>query len=114
MMPAVQPNGIWLADLVKGLDYIGDLPDVELLGIAMDSRKIEDGFVFMACAGHRSHGLDFLFADDQRLHDQPFMGRTTDQTNLLAAHNFRCFGYRDWFAKPCVIPHSAALGNDYF
>lgn len=60
MMPAVLSKGIPLNDLVNGLDYIGDLPEVELLGITMDSRKVSDGFVFMACAGHRSHGLDFI------------------------------------------------------
>ena len=59
MMPAVQSKGIYLADLLKGLDYIGELPEMALQGIAMDSRKVADGYVFMACAGHRSHGLDF-------------------------------------------------------
>ncbi len=65
MMPALLSKGIPLSNLIKGMDYIGDLPqgdlpDIELLGIAMDSRKVSDGFVFMACAGHRSHGLDYI------------------------------------------------------
>lgn len=65
MMPAVLSKGIPLSNLIKGMDYIGDLPkgdlpDIELLGITMDSRKVSDGFVFMACAGHRSHGLDYI------------------------------------------------------
>ena len=46
-----------LGDLLQGL---ADAPAVEITGIASDSRCLERGFLFLACAGDRSHGLDYI------------------------------------------------------
>lgn len=46
-----------LAALLRGL---ADAPACPLLGIASDSRHLAEGFLFLACAGSGSHGLDYL------------------------------------------------------
>jgi len=46
-----------LAALLSGL---ADAPACPLLGIASDSRTLAEGFLFLACAGSGSHGLDYL------------------------------------------------------
>ena len=46
-----------LAALLSGL---ADAPACPLLGIASDSRNLAEGFLFLACAGSGSHGLDYL------------------------------------------------------
>ncbi len=46
-----------LADLLRGY---ADVPAVPVNGIASDSRQLGDGFLFLACQGASSHGLDFV------------------------------------------------------
>ncbi|MGB5720302.1 MAG: UDP-N-acetylmuramoyl-L-alanyl-D-glutamate--2,6-diaminopimelate ligase [Woeseiaceae bacterium] len=46
-----------LADLLQGY---ADAPAISVRGIASDSRQLSDGFVFFACQGIGSHGLDYL------------------------------------------------------
>jgi UDP-N-acetylmuramoyl-L-alanyl-D-glutamate--2,6-diaminopimelate ligase len=46
-----------LSDLLRG---IADAPDCEVLGISSDSRMLDSGDLFLACAGESSHGLDYL------------------------------------------------------
>jgi UDP-N-acetylmuramoyl-L-alanyl-D-glutamate--2,6-diaminopimelate ligase len=46
-----------LAALLSGL---ADAPACPLRGIASDSRNLAEGFLFLACAGSGSHGLDYL------------------------------------------------------
>ncbi len=46
-----------LADLLHG--YV-DAPSIPIHGIASDSRQLQRGFLFLACQGIRSHGLDYL------------------------------------------------------
>lgn len=46
-----------LAALLSGL---ADAPACRVLGIASDSRTLAEGFLFLACAGSGSHGLDYL------------------------------------------------------
>ena len=46
-----------LAALLSGL---ADAPACPLLGIASDSRALAEGFLFLACAGLDSHGLDYV------------------------------------------------------
>lgn len=48
-----------LADLLAGF---ADAPPVAVTGIASDSRQLEPGFLFLACAGMSGHGLDYLEA----------------------------------------------------
>jgi UDP-N-acetylmuramoyl-L-alanyl-D-glutamate--2,6-diaminopimelate ligase len=56
-MPATRLNdSISLADL---LDGIAEAPDLAIRGIASDTREVGEGYVFLACGGMRSHGLDY-------------------------------------------------------
>ena len=61
-MIAARPSttGLTLAQLLNG--YANSLPagDLEIEGIALDSRVIEPGWLFLACQGHRGHGLAHL------------------------------------------------------
>ncbi len=57
-VPAIQmQTSPTLAEL---LDGFADAPDIPVTGISSDSRKLNSGFLFLACAGANSHGLDFL------------------------------------------------------
>jgi len=46
-----------LSELLNGF---ADAPAIELSGIASDSRKLGAGYLFLACGGGTSHGLDFV------------------------------------------------------
>jgi len=46
-----------LAGLLHG---IADAPAIAVAGIATDSRQVREGFLFLACEGISSHGLDYL------------------------------------------------------
>ncbi|NIV17024.1 MAG: UDP-N-acetylmuramoyl-L-alanyl-D-glutamate--2,6-diaminopimelate ligase [Woeseiaceae bacterium] len=46
-----------LGELLQG---IAEAPAIDIAGIASDSRLLERGFLFLACAGESSHGLDYL------------------------------------------------------
>jgi len=48
---------VTLAELLRGIAVAPDLP---VSGIASDSRRLQRGFVFLACEGVGSHGLDYL------------------------------------------------------
>lgn len=50
-------SGMNLQTLLRGMV---DAPAIELHGIASDSRLVGEGYVFLACAGEDSHGLDFI------------------------------------------------------
>ena len=56
-MPAkqLQPTTT-LAELLGG---IADAPDMAVSGIASDTRQLGEGYLFLACAGISSHGLDY-------------------------------------------------------
>ena len=57
-MPAERlQNSRSLQDLLAGL---GEAPAVEITGIGTDSRRLEAGDLFVACAGDASHGMDYL------------------------------------------------------
>lgn len=57
-MPAIQMNAtVTLAELLQGYALA---PEVEVTGIASDSRLLQPGFLFLACEGIGSHGLDYL------------------------------------------------------
>ena len=42
------------------LDGMTAAPAIEVTGIASDSRKVRPGYLFLACQGATSHGLDFV------------------------------------------------------
>ena len=57
-MPAEHlPPTLTLSDLLQGY---ANAPPIAVRGIASDSRRLREGYVFLACQGIRSHGLDFL------------------------------------------------------
>lgn len=57
-MPAERLTPIpTLADLLQGY---ADAPPLPVRGIAGDSRQLRNGYVFFACQGINSHGLDYL------------------------------------------------------
>ena len=57
-MPAelVSPD-MNLQSLLLGL---ADAPPVAINGVATDSRLLQHGFVFLACEGRASHGIDYV------------------------------------------------------
>ncbi len=57
-VPAMQiETTMTLAHLLEGLAMA---PEIAVRGIASDSRKLEPGFLFLACKGISGHGLDYL------------------------------------------------------
>lgn len=60
MMATSQHIKVSLSVLLEGVDVVGVLPKLDVSGVAMDSRQLAGGDVFLACAGYRSHGLDYL------------------------------------------------------
>ena len=57
-MPAQRLNpSMTAATLLQGF---AEAPDIAISGIASDTRDIGDGFLFLACRGERSHGLEFV------------------------------------------------------
>ncbi len=57
-VPAIQMNSTTtLAELLRGYAVA---PEIPVTGIASDSRILESGFLFLACEGESSHGLDYL------------------------------------------------------
>ena len=51
-----------LEDILKTVDYKteSDLKDKEVSGIALDSRKVRDNYLFIAYAGEKMNGHDFI------------------------------------------------------
>lgn len=57
-MPAEHlPSLLTLTDLLQGY---AEAPPIGVQGIASDSRQLRNGYVFLACQGLSSHGLDYL------------------------------------------------------
>ena len=57
-MPAEHaPPILTLADLLQGC---ADAPPIPIHGVASDSRLLANGYLFLACQGISSHGLDYL------------------------------------------------------
>ena len=46
-----------LNELLRGF---ADAPALDIYGISSDSRSLKPGDLFLACAGHSSHGLDYI------------------------------------------------------
>jgi UDP-N-acetylmuramoyl-L-alanyl-D-glutamate--2,6-diaminopimelate ligase len=57
-MPAEHlTTSITLAELLQGF---ADASPIPIQGISSDSRQLKPGDLFLACAGHSSHGLDYV------------------------------------------------------
>jgi len=58
MMPAARSEPVWrLPVLLHGVAEVPAAADIPIEGLAMDSRLLRQGDLFLACAGGRSHGL---------------------------------------------------------
>ncbi len=57
-MPAIQFKPLQTVSML--LHGCAEAPELAVSGIASDSRKLEHGFLFLACEGATRHGLDFL------------------------------------------------------
>ncbi len=56
-MPAQQLNSsMTIATLLRGF---AEAPDIPISGIASDTSRVAEGFLFLACRGERSHGLEY-------------------------------------------------------
>lgn len=56
------PRSIWrLSDLLAGFGVadLAAVPEVAISGLALDSRRIQPGWLFLACRGDQGHGLNF-------------------------------------------------------
>lgn len=62
MMAAVHHSapGMTLQRLFAGLADTDHLPDIRVSGLALDSRHIAGGELFLACAGTAQHGANFI------------------------------------------------------
>ncbi len=61
MMAAQQTTTAWcLSQLLAGLAPVAAEQDRSITGLSLDSRNLAAGDLFLACAGHNSHGLDFV------------------------------------------------------
>lgn len=52
--------GITLGELLKGIVAVADNEDRTVTGIALDSRRVRPGYLFLACPGFIQHGHDFI------------------------------------------------------
>lgn len=55
-----QPASARLSNLLQGLATLTDDADRDIHGLSLDSRFAARGDLFFACAGTRSHGIDYL------------------------------------------------------
>ncbi len=64
MMAALndQQYGMTLSQLLSGICTTDYLPDIEIQGLALDSRKIQTGYAFVAMEGQLEHGLAYAEA----------------------------------------------------
>lgn len=60
MMAASALNMMSLAELLSGIEVIGDVPAIGISGMSLDSRILKQGDLFIACAGYQSHGLEYI------------------------------------------------------
>ena len=50
-----------LKSIVKNIQYKGTPDEREILNIAHDSRKVKKGTLFIAIAGEKNDGHDYIF-----------------------------------------------------
>ncbi|MEE9397118.1 MAG: UDP-N-acetylmuramoyl-L-alanyl-D-glutamate--2,6-diaminopimelate ligase [Methylococcales bacterium] len=60
---AVAPQvdaGITMIELLAGLTNIDAMPDVGVTGLSLDSQEVKPGYLFVALAGIKTHGMNFV------------------------------------------------------
>ncbi|MCW8927958.1 MAG: Mur ligase domain-containing protein, partial [Gammaproteobacteria bacterium] len=62
MMAAIRQDnhGVELQQLFAGFADAASLPSLSVTGLTLDSRQVEPGWLFLACAGIRQHGVHFI------------------------------------------------------
>ncbi len=61
MMPSPETTSVRaVSQLLDGLAAVNPEQDREITGLTLDSRQVEQGSLFLACAGGSAHGLEFL------------------------------------------------------
>ncbi|MDE2197344.1 MAG: UDP-N-acetylmuramoyl-L-alanyl-D-glutamate--2,6-diaminopimelate ligase, partial [Gammaproteobacteria bacterium] len=60
MARAQHITGVRLADVLRDAAQVTAQRDILLQGLAMDSRAVHPGYLFLACRGHDHHGLQHL------------------------------------------------------
>ena len=53
-------SGIRLSELLRGWIDLSAAVDCEIAGLALDSRQVAAGYLFLACAGTAQHGMAYL------------------------------------------------------
>lgn len=51
-----------LSELLKGIEYCGEIEDIEIKGVTCDSRQVEPGFVFVCVKGGTIDGHEYAAA----------------------------------------------------
>ncbi len=64
MMPARQSRegGVWLSELLEGVAAVRAGDDRAIQGVALDSREVQAGYLFLACNGLVQRGHEFIAA----------------------------------------------------
>lgn len=63
MVPCLRPGpGRRLSELLRGIIAVEPRQDRAVLGVSLDSRRVERGGLFLACAGERVHGIRYVDA----------------------------------------------------
>ncbi len=60
MMAAAHMPARRLSQLLAGLAEVAPADDIEIAGLAIDSREVERGDLFLACAGATTHGAEHI------------------------------------------------------
>jgi UDP-N-acetylmuramoyl-L-alanyl-D-glutamate--2,6-diaminopimelate ligase len=60
MMAISEMHAMSLAELLEGVEVIGEVPAIGINGMSLDSRHLKQGDLFIACAGSQAHGLEYL------------------------------------------------------
>ena len=60
MAALIYPVGLALDTLLQGLAMEAIPAECRVSGLALDSRKVQEGDLFLALAGTRSHGADYI------------------------------------------------------
>ena len=60
MMAASELKVMSLTELLAGIEVVGEVPAIGINGMALDSRNLKQGDLFIACAGYQSHGLEYI------------------------------------------------------
>ena len=98
MMPArkmAEPHT--LAGLLHGLTTAGTLPEAGVTGVALDSRKVQPGDLFVAVAGSCTHGLHHARLPTTHEWSWRWWGAATrgTQHHSPGAHNVQAVPDRD-------------------